>query len=318
MSKLVSVIGATGIQGGSVVRALLNDGTYSIRAITRDPNSETASSLRAQGVEVIGADLKDLSSLKNAFSGSYAIFAATNFFQSFPAISTEAAIGEETAQGLNVVKAAIETSTLQHFIWSTLPNAGKISNGNSFVPHYAGKNKVDDYIKSEPDLLRKTTFLWVAFYASNLEYPFFQPIPVPTAGPNRYVQVLPTPPTVPLTLAGDAKTNVGLFVQAILNQPDKTLPSRFVLCATDTMTAGELLSLWASIKGRTAEYVTIDKEVYYRLWPAWAQVMHANFMYFDLVRDRSYSGEDVILSGQDLSIAGLVDTATAIVSMEDH
>ncbi|KAM0541548.1 hypothetical protein ACHAPJ_013196 [Fusarium lateritium] len=315
MSKLVSVVGATGIQGGSVVKALLNDESYTVRAITRNPTSEAATSLRAQGAEVVGADLDDLSSLKNAFSGSYGIFAATNFFQSFPAMSAEAAVDIETTQGLNVAKAAIATSTLQHFIWSTLPNAGRISNGNSSVPHYSGKNKVDDYIKSEPALLRKTTFLWVAFYASNLQYPFFQPFPVSTAAPNKYIQLLPAPPTVPLTLAGDAKKNVGLFVQAILNQPDKTLPARFVLCATDTMTAGELLSLWASIKGKTAEYIQIDKEVYYRLWPGWAQVMHANFMYFEFVRDRSYSGEDVILSRQDLDIVGLVDTATAIVSM---
>ncbi|KAL0932020.1 hscarg dehydrogenase [Colletotrichum truncatum] len=317
MSKLVTVVGATGIQGGSVIKALLGDDTYNVRAITRDPTSEAASSLRDQGVEVTKADLDDLSSLKKAFSGSYAIFAATNFFQHFPTISAKEAVDIEAMQGLNMATAAMETPTLQHFVWSTLPNASRISNGNSYVPHYAGKNKVDDFIKSKPELLRKTTFLWVAFYASNLQYPFFQPFPIPATDSQKYIQLLPTPPSVPLTLVGDARINVGLFVRAILNQPDKSLPGKFVLGATDTMTAGELLSLWASIKSKKAECLTVDKELYYRLWPKWAQVMHANFMYFDLVRERSYSGEESILTRQDLGIVDLIDTATAIARMGD-
>ncbi|CAM1510753.1 Fc.00g082660.m01.CDS01 [Cosmosporella sp. VM-42] len=319
MPKLVSVVGATGIQGGSVMQALLNDHAYTVRAITRNKDSAAAEALRMQGAEVVEADLDDFSSLRSAFAGSYAIFAVTNFFDSFTTVGPSRAIENESTQGINLAKAASATVTLQHYIWSTLPNADRISRGKALVPHFVAKNRVDSYIKSDSALFSKTTFLWVSFYASNLQYPFYSPICVPTAGSNKYIQLLATPSSVQLTLIGDARTNVGLFVRAILDQPQRTLPGRFVLGSTDTMTAGELLSLWASIHGKEAEYVQVDKRTYYNMWPMWAEAMDAAHMYWHLVKEKSYSGddEDVILTGQDLGVVGLVDTATAIARMED-
>ncbi|KAG4255536.1 hypothetical protein BFJ72_g15250 [Fusarium proliferatum] len=316
MPKLISVIGATGIQGGSVVKALLNHDSYRVRAITRDKTSAAAQSLIEKGVEVVEADLNDISSLETAFSGSVAIFAATNFFQNFPTISADAAVEEEAKQGINLARAAIATPTLEHFIWSTLPNAFRVSEGKSFLPHFVGKNKVDDYIKSQPELLRKTTFLWVGFYASNLQYPFFKPFPVTSGAPNKHIQLLPTPSSVTLNLTGDARTNVGLFVHAILEQPTKTLPGKFVLAVTDVMSSGKLLSLWAADKQKEAEYVMVDKQTYHRLWPKWGELMEANFTYFGLVSDKSDSGENGVITKDDLGVVGLVGTAKAIEMME--
>ncbi|KAH7158287.1 hypothetical protein DER46DRAFT_487617, partial [Fusarium sp. MPI-SDFR-AT-0072] len=305
MPKLVSVIGATGIQGGSVIKALLNENSYTLRAITRDKTSAAAKSLLKKGIEVVEANLNDISSLEAAFAGSYAIFAATNFFQNFPVIGAEAAIEEEATQGINLAKAAIATPTLEHFIWSTLPNAYRVSEGKSFVPHFVGKNKVDDYIKSQPKLLRKTTFLWVGYYASNLLYPFFKPLPLTPAGPCKSIQLIPAPSSTSLCLAGDVKTNVGIFIHGILEQRDKTLPGKFVNAVTDVMTAGELLSLWASIKKQEAVYIATDRETYCRLWGIWGEVMEANFAYFNLVGDKSYSGESGVLTKDDLGLCGL-------------
>ncbi|KAK7413261.1 hypothetical protein QQX98_007849 [Neonectria punicea] len=317
MTKLVSVIGATGFQGGSVVRALLNDDTYTVRAITRNPESVAAVSLRDMGAEVVEADLNNVSSLQRAVAGSYAIFAATNFFGPFATVGSDKAMEMESTQGINLANAATTTPTLRHYIWSTLPSATHISQGKISIPHFTSKNTVDSYIRSDPELLRKTTFLWVTMYASNLQYPFYEPFPVPTAGLNKYVQLLATPSSVPFTLIGDARTNVGLFARAILDQPQKTLPAKFVLGATDTMTAGDLLSLWASVKGKEAQYVMVDKKTYYSLWPGWAELMDEAHMYWDLVQERSYSGEDSLLTKDDLGIVGLVDTAAAIAGMED-
>lgn len=81
----------------------------------------------------------------------------------------------ETAQGINLAKAAAATSTLKHYIWSTLPNGKKLSNGKYVIPHFESKNKVEEYIRSDPNLLAKTTFLWVAFYASNYFFPMYTP-----------------------------------------------------------------------------------------------------------------------------------------------
>ena len=76
--KIVAVGGALGVQGSSVVRALLADGTFAVRALTRKPDSEKANALRAQGVEVVNANYHDPDSLRAAYSGVYGVFAITN------------------------------------------------------------------------------------------------------------------------------------------------------------------------------------------------------------------------------------------------
>ena len=81
----------------------------------------------------------------------------------------------EITQGTNLAKAAAKTSTLKHYIWSTLPNGMKVSDGKYLVPHFDAKNKVDDYIKADTNLYAKTTFLWVTYYASNYLFPMFTP-----------------------------------------------------------------------------------------------------------------------------------------------
>lgn len=69
--KLVVVIGATGKQGGSVVDALLkNPESYSVRAVTRNPNSDKSCALAARGAEVVAGNLDDYNSLLKAFQVS--------------------------------------------------------------------------------------------------------------------------------------------------------------------------------------------------------------------------------------------------------
>lgn len=67
MAKLVVVIGATGVQGGSVVSTLLKNWEYKIRAVTRNASSDSAKKLAAEGAEVVAADSGDVASLKAAF-----------------------------------------------------------------------------------------------------------------------------------------------------------------------------------------------------------------------------------------------------------
>lgn len=74
-----------------------------------------------------------------------------------------------------MARAASQTSTLEHYIWSTLPNSKKLSNGKYVVPHFEGKNRIDDYIRSDKALLAKTTFFWITFYGNNFAYPIFTP-----------------------------------------------------------------------------------------------------------------------------------------------
>ena len=81
--KIIAVVGATGAQGGGLVRAIVNDrgGGFLARALTRDVNSDKAKALRKLGVEVVAANLDDIESMKRAFAGAYGVFCLTNFWE---------------------------------------------------------------------------------------------------------------------------------------------------------------------------------------------------------------------------------------------
>jgi len=126
---IIAVFGATGQQGGGVVRALQQQGRFKVRAITR-------SAARAQHLgadEVAEANLNTPSTLAAALQGAHGVFAVTNFWE--PG-------SDELAQGRAVVKAA-KSAGVRHFIWSTLPNVEQISGGRFEVVHFTQKAKVD-------------------------------------------------------------------------------------------------------------------------------------------------------------------------------
>ena len=99
--KIIAVLGATGSQGGGLVRAILNDpdSEFIPRALTRDASSDKAQALRDQGAEVVEADVDDVESLKQAFDGAYGVYAVTFFWDHF---SPE----KEIAHAKNIAEAA--------------------------------------------------------------------------------------------------------------------------------------------------------------------------------------------------------------------
>ena len=110
--KLIAVIGATGHQGGAVVRALQAGGQFKVRAFTRNPDKH-----RDLADEVVEADLDRPETLKAAFKGAYGVFLVTNFWE--PG-------SDELKQATAAIRAA-KAAGVKHFIWSTLPDAAAIS-----------------------------------------------------------------------------------------------------------------------------------------------------------------------------------------------
>lgn len=158
---------------------LSSQSDWKIRALTRNPASEASQALQAKGAEVMQCDLNDAESVRRAFEGSYAVFGVTDFFVPFlTSGSIEEATKVEWRHCENIVKAAAECKELQHFIFSTLPQARKISGGKFHVPHFDTKNRAEELIKKNQDLLAKTTFLWVGWYGDNFRFPIFQPTPL--------------------------------------------------------------------------------------------------------------------------------------------
>ncbi|KAJ7641255.1 hypothetical protein FB45DRAFT_899778 [Roridomyces roridus] len=142
--RIVSVFGASGLQGSSVVEALLRDGTFTPRALTRSPTSEAGLKLQERGVEVVAADSSSKESLVEALRGSEAVFAVT-----VPTIVPAFADGpDELTQGRNMVDAAREAG-VKFFIFSSLPNMTQLSGGKySNLTHYDDKAAIQEYLQS--------------------------------------------------------------------------------------------------------------------------------------------------------------------------
>src|SRR5438552_6062779 len=130
--KIIAVFGATGLQGGGVVRALRANGQFKVRAVTRNPDKH-----RDLADEVVAGDLDRPETLNAALAGAHGVFLVTNFWQ--PGT-------DEGKQALAAVRAAKEAG-VQHFIWSTLPNVEAITDGKFDVPHFTGKAKIDRIVK---------------------------------------------------------------------------------------------------------------------------------------------------------------------------
>ncbi|KAI9147327.1 putative hscarg dehydrogenase [Paramyrothecium foliicola] len=317
MSKIVTVVGATGVQGASVVEALLDNPTYTIRAITRNGQSDAAKALAAKGVSVVEADIDSIESLKAAFAGSHSIFAVTNFFETLITKGIEESMKRETRQGINLADAAAATDSLEHYVWSTLPNSKQNSGGKLAVAYYESKNQVDSHIKSLPHLLSKTTFLWLGWYARNITYPLYMPNAVTTMdGSKLYVQLVGVPASTLLPLLGDEKKNPGLFVRAILDQPQKTLPGKFVAGVVENLTISDTLASFASAQKIKAQCVQVARRDYVKLWDVWSELMDQSHYFLELAGSNAFGhAEDVVLTKADLGIEGLVGTAKAFEDM---
>ena len=169
--KIIAVLGATGAQGGGLAHAILadKDSEFSVRAITRDADSDKAKELAAMGAEIVVADIDDKESLAKAFDGAYGAFCVTFFWAHYSA-------EKEMAEAKIMAEAAKEAG-VQHVIWSTLEdvrewvpltdNSMPTLHGKYKVPHFDGKGASDHFFT---DAAVPTTFLLTAFYWDNLIY----------------------------------------------------------------------------------------------------------------------------------------------------
>jgi len=137
----ILVLGGTGAQGGSLVKSLLKDGSWTVRVLTRNPESEKSKELAAKGVQIFKGDMSNVDDLRAAAKGVDALFAVTSFWD-------PSSMFKEAEIGKKIVDVAVELK-VKHFIWSTLPNVATISKDKWHVPHFTDKAIVDDYARSK-------------------------------------------------------------------------------------------------------------------------------------------------------------------------
>lgn len=164
--KIITVFGATGRQGGGLVRAALadRDQDFAVRAVTRHPDSEPARELKRLGAEVVQADMDDEAGLAPAFEHAYGAFLVTNFWEHMSA-------EREKTQADALARAASHAG-VQHAIWSTLEDTRECVpldddrmptlQEHYKVPHFDAKAEADHYFTEEgvPTTFLRSTFFW--------------------------------------------------------------------------------------------------------------------------------------------------------------
>ena len=263
--KLIAVIGATGQQGGSVVRALQAQGQFKVRALTRHPDKH-----RGLAEEVVEADLDRPETLKAAFAGAHGVFLVTNFWEQGT---------DEVTQATAAVRTAKE-ACVQHFVWSTLPDVEAISRGTLDVPHFTGKAKVDRIVREAG--FAHHTFVIAPFFYQNL---------VGLMAPQKQEDgtlgwVLPIDPTVRGIHMGDIR-EIGDIVAGAFAHPDQAGNGQYLPLVGDFMSFNEIVET-LNRQGHDFSFKRVPKDVFAAFFPGATEIA-ATFAWFEA---HTYLGSD--------------------------
>jgi len=263
--KLIAVVGATGQQGGAVVRALQAGNQFKVRALTRNPAKH-----RELSDEVIQVDLNRPETLAAAFEGAHGVFLVTNFWKGGT---------EEFNQAAAAVRAAKDAG-VKHFVWSTLPDVEAISGGHFHVPHFTGKAKADRIVKEAG--FANHTFVIAPFYYQNL---------IGVLAPQKQTDgsvgwALPLDPTVRSIHMGDIK-ELGEIVAGAFARPDQAGHGEYLPLVGDFMSFNEIIDT-LNRQGHNLSFHQVPKEVFAGLFPGAAEIAEM-FAYFQA---HTYLGSD--------------------------
>ncbi|KAF2194410.1 NAD(P)-binding protein [Zopfia rhizophila CBS 207.26] len=256
MSKLLTVFGATGNQGGSVIRAVLADPTLSkefkIRGITRDASKPAAHALAGRGVEVKAADMSSKTSLAEAIKGSHTIFLVTT-----PDFMSGQA-SQELTHGKNVADVAQEAE-VQHVIFSSLLHVTEATNGRlKHVLHFDMKADVERYIRSKG---LSSTFILPGYFMSN-----FTALQMLKKGEDGvYTLVYPVGDKAEFPLI-DTESDIGKYVVAAIRSRTKVLGKQ-ILAAADYYTPTRIISEFEEVTGKKGRFVSVDAKTYKSFLP---------------------------------------------------
>jgi uncharacterized protein YbjT (DUF2867 family) len=254
--NVIAVVGATGAQGGGLVRAILNDpnGDFAARVLTRDVNGAKAKDFARLGAEVVAADIDNPESLKKAFEGAYGAYCVTFFWAHF---SPE----KEMAEAKAMAEAARVTGQ-QHVIWSTLEDTRQwvpVSDdrmptlqGKYKVPHFDGKGESNHFFT---DAGIPITFLLTSFYWDN----FIHFGMGPKKGPDGKLAI--TLPMGDKKLPGIAAEDIGKCAYGIFKKGNEFV-GQTVAITGENLTGKQMAAVFTEVMGKEVRYNSVPPEVY--------------------------------------------------------
>ncbi len=254
--KVISVVGATGAQGGGLVRAILNErnGPFKVRALTRDVHTDKARALAALGAELVTADVDDVESLKRAFDGAHGAYCVTFFWAH---LSPERELAEARAMAQATKHAGVE-----HVIWSTLEDTRKwVPLSDNRMPTLMGKYKVPHFdSKGEANAVFTqlgvpTTFLLTSFYWENFIYFGMGP----KKGPDGKLAI--AFPMGDAKLPSMASEDIGKCAYGIFKKGGEYI-GKTVGIAGEHLTGAQIAAALTRALGKDVAYNAVSPEVY--------------------------------------------------------
>lgn len=254
--KIIVVFGATGAQGGGLVRAILNDpdSEFSVRAVTRDPRSDKSQELARMGAEVVAANIDDPQSMKKALEGAYGAYFVTFFWDHF---SPE----KEMAEAKSMAQAAKEAG-LKHVIWSTLEDTRQYVplddermptiHGQYKVPHFDGKGASNRFFLEAGV---PVTLMLASYYWENMIYFGMGP----RRGEDGKLAI--TFPMGDKKMAGIAAEDIGKCAYGIFKKGPELIGKK-VGIAGDQLTCEEMAEALTHAMGQEVVYHEITPEQY--------------------------------------------------------
>jgi uncharacterized protein YbjT (DUF2867 family) len=251
---IIAVVGSTGAQGGGLVRAIIAQGSFRARALTRKPGSDKARELEQLGAEVVAADLDDSGSLERAFSGAHGAFCVTNFWE-------HSSAEKELLQAKAQADAAVAAGVGQ-VVWSSLEDTRKrvpldddrmpTLHGKYKVPHFDAKGEADRFFLESGV---KATVLLTSFYWDNLVQFGMGPKPGPD---GNLVFVLPM---ADKKLPGIAAEDIGKCALGVFARGDEFVGAT-VGVAGEHLTGAEMAAALSRALERKVVYQYVPPEVY--------------------------------------------------------
>ena len=286
--KTIAVVGATGAQGGGLVRAILADpsGGYAARAVTRDPASDKAKALAQQGAEVVAANVDDKAAMRRAFDGAHGAFCVTFFWDHF---SPE----KEQAEARAMAEAAKDAG-VKHVIWSTLEDTRQrvpLSDdrlptlmGKYKVPHFDAKGEADAFFRE----LTPATCLRTSFYWDNLIYFGMGPKP----GPDGTLAF--TMPMEDKKLPGIAAEDIGRCAYGVFKRAD--LIGKTVGIAGEHLTGAQMAAALTKALGKTVVYNAVPPEAFRKFGFPGAEDLGNMFQYKAMFETEYCGARDLAFS----------------------
>ena len=254
--KVIAVVGATGAQGGGLVRAILRDrnGGFKARALTRKPHEAKARALEAAGAEIVAADLDDAASLDRAFAGAHGVYAVTNFWEH---MSPE----RELAQAAAIAQAT-KRAGVAHVVWSTLEDTRRILplddprlpvlGGHYNVPHLDAKGEADAVFAHEA---APTSYLVTSFYWDNFIGFGMGP------KPNEKGDLILGLPLGGVPLPGISAEDIGRCAYGVFRRGPEAAGTRFGI-AGEILTGDQMAAGLTQALGRTVTFYDVPFDTY--------------------------------------------------------